>query len=336
MANPELTGITLGANSQQASFTSAEIPNIRAGSLLVINGFTPVEITSVTEDGTKKCNLARPWAYGAVTNGVSYIVPTDSSQYEKLKELVTLIQSSNDTHTELLAAIATLATSSGNVTVKDAAGIEHILQGWLSLAAVALTEMQKYGIGKDTGSETFAANDISDTGVYSYSAVCTGRPPNIPTGMIIHMARGTTTTAVRAVQLAIGTDNQMAFCVNTNGVWSNWDDVFTGENLNLNEFGGLAINDVIFKGKAISTTEVRFYIDISSHTAPTDLAQIGTFSINPLSGGAVVTGLSFFDLVTASSNKKAIVRRTGLSGFIKGDDYLVVSESAESKITVEF
>ncbi len=141
MSFPTITGVALVVGSTNFSFTSAEPSSIRAGSLLIVQGYSPVEISSLTEDGSKTGVLDVAWPYSNVSGGTALIVPLEAALFEKVKELVTLIQSSNTSHTELLSAIATLATTAGLVTIKDASGVEHSVQGFLNLGSAATKNM---------------------------------------------------------------------------------------------------------------------------------------------------------------------------------------------------
>jgi len=116
-----------------------------------------------------------------------------------------------------------------------------------------------------------------------------------------------------------------------------WQPVYTGSNLNPNEFGGLASGDVIAIGYAESATIAVFNLPISSTTAPSSVTITGTFEIRAGAGfTARATGISSGSFVTpaTTSNKYFVLGITGLSGLTIGETLLLRTESASSKITV--
>lgn len=109
---------------------------------------------------------------------------------------------------------------------------------------------------------------------------------------------------------------------------------------NISVFGGVAADDLIGIGFATSSTSARFPLPITSETAPIGASLTGTFKV--LSATGTVTHGSALDfnnigLGGATSNRWAYIFITsGISGMTAGDTIQLFSETAESKITLNF
>ena len=135
MSWPVLTGASITSGATLLSFAGAEPTSVRRGAALVIEGFSPVELLSVTTDGSKSASLVEPWPYSNAFGKKALLIPLDGMLFEKVKELVTAITSVNTNFTSLLSSIQELATTDGMVDVTAADGTIYQLQGWLSLPA---------------------------------------------------------------------------------------------------------------------------------------------------------------------------------------------------------
>lgn len=135
MSWPVLTGVSIASGAASLSFTGAEPTSVRSGAALVIEGFSPVELLSVTTDGSKSATLVEPWPYSNASGKKALLIPLDGMLFEKVKELVTAITSVNTNFTNLLTSIQALATTDGMVDITAADGTVYQLQGWLSLPA---------------------------------------------------------------------------------------------------------------------------------------------------------------------------------------------------------
>ncbi|MBG89606.1 MAG: hypothetical protein CMO80_22285 [Verrucomicrobiales bacterium] len=129
-----------------------------------------------------------------------------------------------------------------------------------------------------------------------------------------------------------------AFRVIKNGVSENWQLYYHSGNTNFNEFGGIATDDLIMKGFAASSNVIVMYAPLNSKVSPTSISVEGTFRL-PSFTGNLATGISGTDMVlqsTKSTNKWLVIDITGLSGLSVGTPVELRSESATSKITVNF
>jgi len=108
-------------------------------------------------------------------------------------------------------------------------------------------------------------------------------------------------------------------------------------NLNVVEFGGVAAGQDLIIGFANSSTSARFYAPIFSNTAPTGITTVGTFAaLIMTSYAAAGSGVAPTVLLGSSSNRMISFQISGLTGLSPGDPVMLRSESASSKITVNF
>lgn len=257
MSFPNLSSVALTGGSANFSFAGSEPSSIRAGSLLIVQGYSPVEISSISEDGSKAGVLDIAWPYSNVTAGTALVVPLEGALFEKVKELVTLIQSSNTSHTALLTSIATLATSTGNVEIEDATDTTHTLQGWLSLESIALNKMREYGVSGTSLTLVTDPNTITENGNYA----CHSTAENLPEPLAFTI-RHDQHSAGHATQTFIALGSSLA--INTNkkfvrhmdaGVWENFSEDWTEDNFQPETSGGLGVVRLMRKGNAGSITD---------------------------------------------------------------------------------
>jgi hypothetical protein len=110
---------------------------------------------------------------------------------------------------------------------------------------------------------------------------------------------------------------------------------YTGANLNPNVFGGIGANDRLISSRANGSTLIDFYVDVDYVNTPTLNSITSTFAIQDKGGNVINSGITSANISvnSLSSNKQLIIRVTGLTLTI-GTDYVLVSETASSKIVV--
>lgn len=113
---------------------------------------------------------------------------------------------------------------------------------------------------------------------------------------------------------------------------------YTGANLNPNVFGGDGSGDIICHGVARSATQAWMFLSTSGIGLPASITVDGTFSISTYAlATGVASGVGSSDMtLTLNSNKMTTILVSNLSGLTAGDVLLFRSESAASKITVNF
>jgi len=119
--------------------------------------------------------------------------------------------------------------------------------------------------------------------------------------------------------------------------FSEWRTFYHSGNTNFNEFGGISSNCLIAYGYAASSTIAVLYLPISSKGKPSSISITSTFRLVSFTG-TVATGLSSSIQIQAvkSTNKWLVCDISGLSGLTTEAPLELRSESASSKITVNF
>lgn len=120
------------------------------------------------------------------------------------------------------------------------------------------------------------------------------------------------------------------------GIWSPWVELYHSGNTNFNEFGGQQTSDDVAIGIGVSSSLVNFNIPINSHYTPSGITVEGTFEVENVSRQTIGAGISSFTINGRTSNRVMVLSVTGLSGVVVGDIYHLSTESASSKITVNF
>ena len=108
-------------------------------------------------------------------------------------------------------------------------------------------------------------------------------------------------------------------------------------NANFNVFGGITANRSIAKGFRDTATTGLIFLHINSLTNPSGITNISTFKLRNASAETDV-GIPSADLQfnSASSNRQARVRVVNLSSGTVGEPIELITETATSKITVNF
>ncbi len=232
------------------------------------------------------------------------------------------------------------ATSTTYGTVRTATDAESLAgtAGKLIDAAQSLRQMQRFGVGAVSNFDTTYNAAGQPGGLYSvfddpngiatYSAAV-----NLPyngsySGQIaIKMGRGLGATPSVYARAQNGSS--------TAGFeWSPTVEILHTGNLNVNEFGGIGANDAIATGFGASTSRVLCYLPINSKTTPVSISVVSTFKIVPFSGAAL-TGLTP-TMAVNSSNKFCVLDFQGLTGININQPFVIETETASSKITVNF
>ena len=123
----------------------------------------------------------------------------------------------------------------------------------------------------------------------------------------------------------------------SSGIFTAWQPVYTGANLNPNVFGG---GGFVAMGWAFSTTVARFLLPTHGLSDPTSIT-LGGGTFDVLAGSAAVAGgvnTTAITLGSSGSNTPmgTVVQVSGLSGMVSGDFLQLFSDSSNSQITVNF
>ena len=197
---------------------------------------------------------------------------------------------------------------------------------------------QGFGIGTDTATVITDADALRISGKYRTGSTWTGSvfPGTVGEnqGTLEHNAYSAQygTQVYKDINTEEGTWTRQL----DNGTWSTWQPVYTGANLNPNVFGGVGASDYIAVGWAQSATSARFILPTSGLTSPSSISIASTFSV--LKGPSIVGGgggISSFTM-SSPSNKATVIEATGLSGLVVGEILQLYSDTAASKITVDF
>jgi|TARA_R110000851_G_scaffold272661_2_gene425399 hypothetical protein len=108
---------------------------------------------------------------------------------------------------------------------------------------------------------------------------------------------------------------------------------FTSNNLNPNVFGGVAAGDLIASGSAENATTALFEFNVSLSTAPA-FTQNGTFEIRSNTNFQLLASSLTISTIAGISSNKKLVLVVSSSGLPTGENLLLISETAASKITV--
>jgi hypothetical protein len=99
-------------------------------------------------------------------------------------------------------------------------------------------------------------------------------------------------------------------------------------------FGGLAADDRIVNGFALSATSAVFNLPINSFTSPGSFTKVSTFKV--LNAAAVTIATDVTLSFSASSTGKNLVLTAAVTGRTTGEPLVLLTETATSKITVNF
>ncbi len=266
-----------------------------------------------------------------VSNVSVKIQPTAAPFENLLQSALTKANENGDNFVEILNNLRTLATATGTVTVKDAGGLEHAIQGFLSLPAVAAAKVQEFGLGKVNGISYANAHDVAGYGHFVrfestsintpmdgfyYEGVCCGGPS-------FQIVR------VSLVSGIASADPRIWEMANRSGTWTGWVEVSTGSNV----FKAAAVGDWIAVGFAISSSTARFERRITSEVAPVSISVDGFFNvINPASGTKVSNASPA--LSSNSGPSTMALNISGMTGLLIGEPLIMTASSSVSKITV--
>lgn len=122
-----------------------------------------------------------------------------------------------------------------------------------------------------------------------------------------------------------------------NGVWQAWQPVYTGANLNPNEFKGNTAEFLSSTGFGRTATTANIYFSLSSNSNPASITVTGSFTVDTpsfTSRGTVTS--SNITLQVISTGKLGRIDISGLSGVVSDEPLLLRSASANSSIIFNF
>jgi len=185
------------------------------------------------------------------------------------------------------------------------------------------------GVAKDSQAPTVSDGHDLSSGLYRISGASVN-VAGVTSGALLKMAIQTD----REVQLIGTIDNEWFGVAQKAGVYADPVEFYHSGNTNFNEFGGLAADDIIATGIAQSATTALFLLENDSFTAPTSITIVSTFKILSAGGATIATGVTP-SLSGISSNKITAMSVT-TTGLTAGQPITLRSDTASSKITVNF
>lgn len=335
---------------------SVDCSRVYDGTAIFVNDFRPVEgISGTTFDtgtGVSTITLKDPWPHATVTGGGLTAINTIEGLGQAIQRARDIVQQTSGieslagtgfvertgSNTFTTISVTTLAKQllddADTTTMRATLGLgnastKNVQTDAFDNAAGAVLIQGAHGLGGFSNLDITDVN-TSDLGFLSFSASAANTPfTGTSTGFVCGYAADKKLMVLGGI-----TDEDLYYQVNNAG-WQGFHKVLSTNNTNLYEFSSNAAGDVIAVGEAISATEVRFYLPISSTTTPTSLTVSGTFDV--VKGDTTVTaGTSSLVLDTRSSSKVAVVKITGLSGYTAGDTVQLRTVSSTDKVTINF
>ncbi len=246
---------------------------------------------------------------------------------------------------ELIDNLRELATTTGTVMIKDPVGVEHAIQGFLSLPAVVVAKMQESGLGPTTNILPF----IADINAFNFpngqgyiSAATTGdKPPGYENNVgIIKSSALIGSDGMKQewtlVSGAPDVDNMVEFVRYGHGgtlKWSWWVPIYTGANLNPNVFSVDGFTDFVAQGYANGTTSAHILLHLNNLAPPNSITVTNTFTVNRADGVEVASGIVPV-LHSVSSAKLAVLTMNLTTPVTVGDVLTLRATSSASKIKV--
>jgi len=195
------------------------------------------------------------------------------------------------------------------------------------------TDPQAFGLGDGVADAAIYTGDLlalSYTERVRVSNTATNKPV-VSDGYARNIRRSSTYKTIEF----ISDDNITYNNTLKNGVWSGWDVVYTGANLNLNVFGGNGVSDDIAVGFAEGATTAVFFLPVSGLSPATSITVSGTFNVVKINTAPVASGVTP-TLNTRTSDKITKLSVSGLSGLTLGEPLTLRTDLAANKITVNF
>jgi hypothetical protein len=233
---------------------------------------------------------------------------------------------------------ALLNDAAGNQWALSVNGPNSVLA--LGPGASATADMINKNFGLGSANSPIAVSDlnlISNVGFYRISAadsVTSGNSPGASAYTVLHTQFDTVSQTQIAWQAGTQTVNVYTRAGSSAGGYGAWVQIFHSGNTNFNVFGGLAADDRIVNGFALSATSAVFNLPINSFTSPGSFTKISTFKVLNAAAATIATDvtLSF----SASSTGKNLVLTAAVTGRTTGEPLVLLTETATSKITVNF
>jgi hypothetical protein len=233
---------------------------------------------------------------------------------------------------------ALLNDAAGNQWALSVNGPNSVLA--LGPGASATADMINKNFGLGSANSPIAVSDlnlISNVGFYRISAadsVTSGNSPGASAYTVLHTQFDTVSQTQIAWQAGTQTVNVYTRAGSSAGGYGAWVQIFHSGNTNFNVFGGLAADDRIVNGFALSATSAVFNLPINSFTSPGSFTKVSTFKVLNAAAATIATDvtLSF----SASSTGKNLVLTAAVTGRTTGEPLVLLTETATSKITVNF
>jgi hypothetical protein len=198
--------------------------------------------------------------------------------------------------------------------------------------AGSISKVGDFGSG-DTGLNPVIADAllIAAGGTYKYN---TGVTINCPVGTVVGTIFAEIYASDTKTLFLIEAANNNLTAVNRqiNGAWLGWEVFYHSGNTNLNEFGGVATDDILAQGSVRHATVAQFVLPINLLAAPSSITVTGTFKLLKPDLTVVASGVTPA-LNSASGNKVAFITFT-ISGGTANDSLLLQCTDATSKIVV--
>lgn len=193
---------------------------------------------------------------------------------------------------------------------------------------------QAFGVGtvNAPNAEDASMNNCLTGGMYSCANVTTPYPGSVNSAATLFVIPRLNGSADHEVTQILEWRSQTWRRYRMNGVWSTWQPIYTGANLNPNVFSCSSTDARIAMGIAVSSSIVVFYLPVNFSSRPSSITVNGTFSVKDAAANAKATGITPV-LDVSSSSKNALLVVGGLSLTV-GEVLQLTSDSAGAYITV--
>lgn len=198
-----------------------------------------------------------------------------------------------------------------------------------------------FGLGVNATTAVSDAHTLLDNGFYSGGG---GSGVNYPDSAarfapFLVMGRLSGSQTQSNLYVGGGPSQVRSWITRTEDGGTTWGEaeLYSDDNLNVREFGGVATDDRVAVGEAISTTSALFYLHTNTYGVPADVTVEGTFKVWAISNSTTYgTGLgdADFALFSTRSNRLVPILVSNLSGLTAGQSVHLVTESSTSKLTI--
>jgi hypothetical protein len=245
-------------------------------------------------------------------------------------------QTASQSPLQLNAAL--LNDAAGNQWALSVNGPNSVLA--LGPSSAASVDMINKNFGLGSSNATVIASNLDvivNVGFYKISqadGTASGTTPTNASYTVLHTQFDGNSRTQIAWQAGIQTVFLYTRSRDPSTGWGAWVQIFDTGNTNFNVFGGLAADDRIVNGFALSATSAVFNLPINSFTSPGSFTKVSTFKVLNAAAATIATDvtLSF----SASSTGKNLVLTAAVTGRTTGEPLVLLTETATSKITVNF